>query len=360
MRASFLSLFGAEWFGASIATLALAQVYILAYGLAGATIYRSVGEALFLLGVSLFLILFVLWALGGILLEKGIRSHWDNITRMSFTALIPIIGFVANYQAIYFFGLSPMTAQLSLINFYVDYGLAFGLGVLLGYRLYTKVINPKEINYAIIIPPLSIGTSVFLATPLVQYYGASQGSTIGFLGLMGFGIFFLLYVVIGALALSGHVTTKSHETLPTTMLPVGVASLVILNLFALPYLGSYIHVSLPLSSVYLLSIMLWGFEVWNFLVVALIILTRPSWGTLGIWAYGFPLGLFSTSTLRLAEYADLPALRWVFWISVVVINSLWAYAWVNTYIFTWGSARRWKIAPGEVGEAPSEGRVSNG
>ena len=334
MRRSALALFGAEWFGAPIATLALAQVYILAYGLDGAPGFRNTAEAFFLLGVSLFLVLFVLWTLRTILLRTAALSHWENLTRMSFTALIPIIGFVANYQAIYFFGLSPVSAELSLINFYFEYSIALGLGVALGYRLYTKEIHPREINYAIIIPPLSIGTSVFLATPLAQYYGASQGATIGFLVLMGFGIFFLLYVIIGALALSGHVTTKSHETLPTTMLPVGVASLTILNLFALPYLGSFIHVDLALSSVYLLSVMLWGFELWNFLVVAVIIVTRPAWGTLGSWAYGFPLGLFATSTLRLSQYSGLEPLTGVFWFATVAITILWAFAAANTYVFT--------------------------
>jgi tellurite resistance protein TehA-like permease len=241
---------------------------------------------------------------------------------------------ISELLPIYFFGLSPISAELSLINFYADYALALGIGVVLGYRLYTKEISPREINYAIIIPPVSIGTSIFLATPLAQYYGAAQGGTIGFLVLMGFGIFFLLYVIIGALALSGHVTTKSHETLPTTMLPVGVASLTILNLFALPYLGSFIHVDIALSSVYVLSVMFWGFELWNFLVVAIIIVTRPGWGTLGTWAYGFPLGLFATSTLRLAQYSGLYPLAWVFWFALVAITVLWCYAAVNTYVFT--------------------------
>ena len=117
MKRDVLALFGAEWFGAPIATLAPAQVYILAYGLEGSPGYRDVAEAFFLIGVSLFLLLFSLWALRGILLKAGTLSHWDNLTRMSFTALIPIIGFVANYQAIYFFGLSPALAELSLVNF---------------------------------------------------------------------------------------------------------------------------------------------------------------------------------------------------------------------------------------------------
>lgn len=330
MNRSILSLFGAEWFGAVIATLALAQVYILVYGLEGSTGFRSLAEAIFLLGVVLFFVLFTLWSLHGLLLKSGRLSHWDNLTRMSFMGLIPIIGFVANYQAIYFFGLSPVSAELSLTNFYLEYFLALGIGVVLGYRLYTKEISSREINYALIIPPLSIGTGVFLATPLAQYFGPAQGSTIGFLTLTGFGIFFLLYLVIGALALSGHVTTKSHETLPTTMLPVGVASLTILNLFALPYLGAFVHIDFSLSTVYPLSVMLWGFELWNFLVVALIIITRPGWGSLGVWAYGFPLGLFATSTLRLSQYSGLQPLTDMFWVGVAAITILWGYAALST------------------------------
>lgn len=316
-------------------------MYILVYGTEGSVAYRDIAEAFFLLGVAAFLVIFTLWGLRG-LLHHDVSlslSHWHNLTRMSFTALIPIIGFIANYQALYFFGISAETARLSLVNFYLDYGVAFSLGVVVGYRLYTKEIHPREINYAIVIPPLSVGTSLFLATPLLGYYGASQGAIIAFLTLTGFGVFFMLYLVIGSLALSGHVTTKSHETLPTTMLPVGVASLTILNLFAVPSFGTYLHVSLSLQTIYLLSILLWGFEVWNFLVVVLIIVTHSSWGSLGVWAYGFPLGLFATSTLRLSQYSGLGPLVDAFWVSVAAINLLWVLALVNTALFLRAKAR---------------------
>ena len=44
----------------------------------------------------------------------------------------------------------------------------------LGYRLYTKEIDPNEISYAIVIPPLAIGTGVFLAGTLMNYYGGVE------------------------------------------------------------------------------------------------------------------------------------------------------------------------------------------
>ena len=333
MRKSTLSLFGSEWFGISIATLALAQTYILLFGEYTTIILRYVAEGFSILGISIFVVTLSIWIYRGFAIKDGIFSHWNNLTRLSFTALIPIIGFVGNYQLIYFFGLSPTTAALSAVDYYFSYALALALGVMLGYRLYTKEINTGEMNYAIVIPPLAIGTSVFLAAPLMGYYGGLQAQTMYFLVLMGLGIFFFLFIFIGSLALAGHVSNKVHETLPTTMLPVGISSLIIINLFSIAGFGQIDHVILALSSVELVSVLLWGFEVWNFLVVIILIFTHPARGTLGVWAYGFPLGLFATSTVKLMAFMHFPALLWVFITISVILNILWVYAWVNTGMF---------------------------
>ena len=333
MRKSTLNLFGSEWFGIAISTLALAQTYILAFGESAIIALRYVAEAFSILGISIFVVIFLIWIYRGFSMKDRVFSHWNNLTRLSFTALIPIIAFVGNYQLIYFFGLSPSTAALSLVDYYSSYILALGLGVMLGYRLYTKDINPAEMNYAIVIPPLAIGTSIFLAGPLMGYYGGIEAQTMYFLVLMGLGIFFFLFIFIGSLALAGHVSSKTHDALPTTMLPVGISSLIIINLFSIAGFGQIDHVILAASSVDFLSILLWGFEVWNFLVVVILIFTHPAKGTLGVWAYGFPLGLFATSTIKLLTFTNFPALVWVFVAIAVILNILWVYAWVNTGMF---------------------------
>jgi tellurite resistance protein TehA-like permease len=333
MRKSTLNLFGSEWFGIAISTLALAQVYILAFGETGSIAFRYVAEAFSILGISIFVVIFSIWVYRGFAMKDRVFSHWNNLTRLSFTALIPIIAFVGNYQLIYFFGLSGTTAALSAVDFYANYILALGLGVLLGYRLYTKEINPREMNYAIVIPPLAIGTSVFLAGSLMKFYGGVEAQTMYFLVLMGLGIFFFLFIFIGSLALAGHVSTKVHETLPTTMLPVGISSLIIINLFSLAGFGKIDQLFIGASSVEWLSALLWGFEVWNFLVVVILIFTHPARGTLGVWAYGFPLGLFATSTIRILGFTHFYALLWAYVTIAVILNILWVYAWLNTGMF---------------------------
>ncbi len=330
MRKNTLSLFGSEWFGIAISTLALAQVYVLASGAAKSIALRYVAEAFSILGISIFLVIFGIWIYRAFAMKDRVFSHWNNLTRLSFTALIPIIGFVANYQLIYFFGLSAPTAALSAVDFYANYIVALGLGVVLGYRLYTKEINPREMNYAIVIPPLAIGTSVFLAGPLMSFYGGVEAQTMYFMVLMGLGIFFFLFIFIGSLALAGHVSTKVHETLPTTMLPVGISSLIIINLFSLASFGKIDQLFIGASSVEWISVLLWGFEVWNFLVVLILIFTHPARATLSVWAYGFPLGLFATSTIRILDFTHFDALLWAFVAIAVILNILWIYAWINT------------------------------
>lgn len=333
MDKKFLALFGSEWFGVSIATLALAEVYILAFSITKILLFHIIGEIIMFLGLSIFAVIFVLWVLRfAYAREKG-KSHWDNLTRLSFIALIPIIGFVGNSQLIYFFGLSGFTAELSLINYAIDYILAILIGVLLGYRLYTKEIDQKEINYAIVLPPLAIGTSVLLASSLISFFAATLGPLLYFLTIFGFGIFFFLYIFIGSLALAGHVSTKNHETLPTIMLPVGIASLMVINLLALVNLNSLGIFVISASTAGFISLMLWGFEVWNFLVVAITIFAHPSKGNLSVWAYGFPLGLFALSTLKIMSIIKEPGLVWVFALIAIALNAVWIYGWINTRRF---------------------------
>ena len=336
MKNSTLNLFGSEWFGISISTLALSQVYILIFELTGRYAFHEVAEVMMILGWSIFAVLFFLWAARAIKTGEKIMSHWDNLTRLSFLALIPIVGFVGNYQLIYFFHISAIAAEVSLANFYFEYFLALMLGVLLGYRLYTKEINPREMNYAIVIPPLAIGTSVFLAPELMSYYGGVESQYIFFFMVMGLGIFFFLYIFIGSLALSGHVATKIHDVLPTTMLPVGIASLIVINLVTLSGSGMVNHIGIGQTTVNFLSVMLWGFEVWNFLVVTIIIFTRPSKGSLSVWAYGFPLGLFATSTIKIMDMTGFGGLIWTFTVIAVALNAFWIYGWINTASFLRG------------------------
>ncbi len=336
MKNSTLNLFGSEWFGISISTLALSQVYILIFELTGRYAFHEVAEVMMILGWSIFAVLFFLWAARAIKTGEKIISHWDNLTRLSFLALIPIVGFVGNYQLIYFFHISAIAAEVSLANFYFEYFLALMLGVLLGYRLYTKEINPREMNYAIVIPPLAIGTSVFLAPELMSYYGGVESQYIFFFMVMGLGIFFFLYLFIGSLALSGHVATKIHDALPTTMLPVGIASLIVINLVTLSGSGMVNHIGIGQTTVNFLSVMLWGFEVWNFLVVTIIIFTRPSKGSLSVWAYGFPLGLFATSTIKIMDMTGFGGLIWTFTVIAVALNAFWIYGWINTASFLRG------------------------
>ncbi len=326
--------FGSEWFGIPISTLALAQVYLLIFGREHDYIYRYIGEGLTFTGLLIFAIIFVMWVESSVSTHGKKHAHWENLTRLSFIALIPIVGFVGNAQLLSIFGISAASAGISLLDFYVFYGLSLVLGVLLGYRLYTKEIAPREINYAIVIPPLAIGTNVFLAPYVMSYYGGVESQSISFLVIMGLGIFFFLYIFIGSLALSAHVSTKMHEALPTTMLPVGIASLIVLNLFTISgFDSSGTLLSLSIHTVSLLSIMLWGFEVWNFLVVLIIIFARPSRGNLSVWAYGFPLGLFATSTLKIMTVVDFSWMFWIFITIAVMLNILWVYGWINTVIF---------------------------
>ncbi|AGO60039.1 SLAC1 family transporter [Ferroplasma acidarmanus] len=334
MKNKILYIFGSEWFGMVIATLAVSQVFFLVSKYLVNIDLKYTGEVFFGLGIIMFIVIFILWAIRGLTIHDKKYLHWNNLTRLSFIALIPIILFIMDHILIDLIGMSKLLAEVSLYNYFFSYFLALVLGILLGYRLYTKEIDKNEINYAIIIPPLSIGTSIFLATPLMGYYHGDIAETIYFLVLMGLGIFFFLYIFIGSIALSGHVSNKSDSTLPTAMLPVGVSSLIIINLLSIMSFGKVIgDITLNFGTVEFISILLYGFEVWNFIVVFILIFRKTTFGYLSVWAYGFPLGLFATSTIKLESALKIPFLGDVFIFIWIVLMILWVYALINTYVF---------------------------
>ena len=58
-----------------------------------------------------------------------------------------------------------------------------------------------------------------------------------------------------------------------------------------------------------------------------------SFGYLSVWAYGFPLGLFATSTIKLEAVTKIVFLGYIFLFIWIVLILLWFYALLNTYIF---------------------------
>ena len=83
MKSSTLNLFGSEWFGISISTLALAQVYILIFGLTDISAFHETAEVVMIIGWSIFAFIFILWGARAIKPGEKIVSHWDRLQTSS-------------------------------------------------------------------------------------------------------------------------------------------------------------------------------------------------------------------------------------------------------------------------------------
>jgi hypothetical protein len=71
MRKSTINLFGSEWFGIAISTLALAQVYILIFGQFHNILLRYVAESFTIIGLGIFVIIFSIWIVRGFVIRDG-------------------------------------------------------------------------------------------------------------------------------------------------------------------------------------------------------------------------------------------------------------------------------------------------
>jgi hypothetical protein len=229
------------------------------------------------------------------------------------------------------------------------------LSVLEGYLLYTKgEISGSELTYALVIPPISVSTGVLLAPSLVQI-APGLAPLVDFLVAGGLGVSFML---IGSLGLAAHVReVKGPEHLPVAIFPVGVSSILAINILFLSSIG-FIQGKLALT----MAIALWGFELWNLLVMAAVsaasLRGRPP---MSVWAYLFPLTIFWVSSIRISALLassgySLPS-RIVIAVGTAVaaaILPLWAYS-----VYASALLLRWLISLSRA-PAPTDAAAEGG
>ena len=66
MKNKILYIFGSEWFGMVIATLAVSQVFFLVSKYLVNIDLKYTGEVFFGLGIIMFIVIFILWAIRGL------------------------------------------------------------------------------------------------------------------------------------------------------------------------------------------------------------------------------------------------------------------------------------------------------
>lgn len=359
MPPRLLSAFSSEWFSVALGTTATSVAIYWMSALYRLPILRWVGLAFLIIGAASFAAISVLWAARGLAFPHLIGSDSRDLNRVSFTAVMPL-EMIALGTALQLYLGTPRSAFAELLSadYFAALAASMSLSVLEGYLLYTRrEISGSELTYALVIPPISVSTGVLLAPSLVQI-APGLAPLVDFLVAGGLGVSFMLFIFIGSLGLAAHVReVKAPEHLPVAIFPVGVSSILAINVLFLSSIG-FIQGKLALT----MAIALWGFELWNLLVMAAVsaasLRGRPP---MSVWAYLFPLTIFWVSSIRISALLassgySLPS-RIVIAVGTAVaaaILPLWAYS-----VYASALLLRWLISLSRA-PAPTDAAAEGG
>jgi len=263
------------------------------------------------------------------------REDMENLNRISFTAFLGVILFVAGFFFMTYVEINYEIAYALLVLYFLGYSIVFLVNVFLGYKLFTKGVRQNEISYALLVPGLALSANVFLSAPLLPpslpFISTYFVKIVYFIMLFSVGISFFQLIFIGSIAFLSHIIYKESSAI--IMLPVGAASVLAINVLVFPSYN-YLHLFyFPPKSALTLAIMLWGFEIWNSLVALIIAVKhikdkdKPSLTT---WAYVFPLGISSFLDFMLYQETSLPVFEAIAVAFSLAIVLLYAYSLRNT------------------------------
>jgi C4-dicarboxylate transporter/malic acid transport protein len=341
--ASWLRGFHPGWFGAVMGT---AVVGIIAYqnpgNLAG---LRDAGRALGVAMVGLGAVLAV--ALGAPYIARWIRHPGAAMADLRSPFAGALYGTFPGGILVLAVGIGTVAPSLGAADIVtgivavlaaIGVVLAFGISVAFAYLLFVEhEVGPQTANGAWFIPPV-VNIIVPLALlPLVPHAAAGDATTLIAAGYAFFGMGLLLFLLVASLLYDRLV----FHPLPAAPLapslwiglgPVGVGSLVLLRLAqaGAPLWGAGAAAVGTAST--LAATAIWGFGLWWLAAAALLLGGYLRRGRLpfgiGWWAFTFPLGAYTASTVALARAwesgpletlaALLFALLVAFWLAVTV------------------------------------------
>jgi C4-dicarboxylate transporter/malic acid transport protein. len=152
--------------------------------------------------------------------------------------------------------------------------------------------------------------------------------------MVAFGISFFQFLFVGISAYISHISDRPNylQTSPAAMIPVGASSMLIINIMFMPqfnYIGIF-HVAPDLAVN--ISIMLWGFDLFLFLVSgAIAVMHIKQKQSMTVWAYVFPVGISTFSDYMIYAYTKLNIFVYSVIVFTIALIILYIYAWINTY-----------------------------
>ncbi len=327
------------WFPVVLGTLSISLAFFIIYLVFHNQIIFDIGKVIYFIVLVFFVFVFLSWIYRYIKNKKLIMEDYNDITKLSFLAFLGVLYYAIAFFYTAYIGISSFMAYLFLYLFVFFYLFVILVNIVLNYNLYTNKYSFDKVTYAILVPSIVLSaniilSSVLLTPPIAEYYSTNILQAVYIMTMVAFGISFFQFLFVGISAYISHISNRPNylQASPAAMIPVGASSMLIINIMFMPqfnYIGIF---QIPINLAVDFSMMLWGFDLFLFLVSAAIAITHiRSRQSMTVWAYVFPVGISTFSDYLL--WAETKIELFVY--SIIIFTGgliiLYIYAWVNTY-----------------------------
>ena len=334
--------FGAQWFSAVMGTDALAISMFLASS--SFTILLTFAQIFLILSIGMFLLFLTLWAIRIIYHFKKVKKELRHPIIGNFFPTIPIsliiIGIALNS-----IGPTLFNSSLILVNTLIFVIGSLGVFIfgwlVLSIFFVHKKIDLEHANYGWFIPPVSHLIIPVLGFSLISQYASSVLADIVFIvSIAAFGVGSLLFLFVGSIIYHRYIY---HELPISRMAPtfmIGLAPTSIIVILLVKLAGAVNNVSFGIQASFILpmikiiSVMMWGFSAWWFILAVILLLhylknhNHPF--VFGWWAYTFPLAAFTISTGAINHLLDYPLFGNILQIFNILLLAVWIIVFFKT------------------------------
>ena len=330
------------WFPVVLGTLSISLAFFIIYLVFHSKFLFVVGKIIYFIVLIFFAFVFVSWIFRYIKNKNLIMEDYKDITKFSFIAFLGVLYYAFAFFYTSYVGLNLFVAYLFYYLFLFFYTVVILINIVLNYNLYTNKYSFGRVTYAILVPSIVMSaniilSSVMLTPPMSKYYSLSILRTVYFMVMIAFGISFFQFLFVGISAYISHISDRPNylQTAPTAMIPVGALSMLIINIMFMPqfnYIGIFY---VPLNFSVNTSVMLWGFDLFLFLVSGAVAITHiRQRQSMAVWAYVFPTGISTFSDYMIYSVTKLEIFVYSIVAFTVGLIILYIYAWINTYLLT--------------------------
>jgi len=337
--------FSPAWYASVMGTGGLANVLYL-FG-AEVAFLRPVATALWWLNVLLFLAFIGPWVARWFLHFDKLTEDLKHPMMSNFFATMPVGALILGTN-FFLMGRSyfsmPFIAGLGVVLWIFSVVAILFFGVVVIYNMIVSEAMPPEIvNFSWFITPVASIVVPLLGNPLVRYYAAANPDVARLINLVDisfYGIGMMLFLIVGSIVFNRLI----HHQMPHPMMaptfwiilgPIGVGTVSLMGIADVSKLLGLIEST---SGVYLLSLVLWGFGIFAFVLTLMVngrylreagIPFSLSW-----WAYIFPLAAYTMSAYNVAVYLHLASVLWYAALLGALLVVLWVMVFARSLVAT--------------------------